>query len=179
MLLCGRAHDSPAAARGPAAFTRIDKVRLFSPEPTAPARPPYHTRAVGHSHRLRPRFRLAHVDRPLRHPAVASRASLGRLSMCGRPEPRVERRCAMLRSKGARARVHAQAEKEEWRCLGRSLQRKRPSQGRRGGKNSSCGYAEEAVSAEWWLSLAAVDQCDGERERERERELYSRVKAEQ
>ena len=52
------------------------------------------------------------------------------------------------------------SEKEEWRCRGRSLQGKRPSQGRRGGKNSSCGYAE-AVSAEWCFSLAAVDQCDG------------------
>ena len=43
---------------------------------------------------------------------VASRAPSGRLCVCGRAQPMVERRCGMRGSKDARARVHVHASEQ-------------------------------------------------------------------
>ena len=81
---------------GPADVCDTHKVRLFSLEPTLPARPAHDTHVVGRLHVRHSPTRLAHVDRADRVYEAASGSSRCSLDIYHGSQPRAERRHGFL-----------------------------------------------------------------------------------
>ena len=81
---------------GPADVCDTHKVRLFSLEPTLPARPAHYTHVVGRLHVRHGPTRLAHVDRADRVYEAASGSSRCSLDIYNCSQPRAEGRHGFL-----------------------------------------------------------------------------------